>query len=87
MKYSRHVAFHYLSVRLLDEDLFCVIKVPWKDQMPDIDPVLKFHSTTGNHKDWECKGFVVTFKIDPNKINQVPRKSTYNKCFANDPTF
>jgi hypothetical protein len=43
--------------------------------MPDIDPVLKHHSITANHKDWEEKGFIVTFKIDPGKINQVPRKS------------
>ena len=55
--------------------------------MPEIDPIIKPHSITPSHKDKNGKGFIVTFKIDPNKISQVPRKSVYKKCLANDPTF
>ena len=55
--------------------------------MPDIGPALAKHSITASHKSWKEKGFIVTFEINPSKINQVTRKSQYDKCFANDPIF
>jgi len=75
MKKTRHIAFHAPGVRFLDENLNCISQVPWEEQMPDIDPILYNHSITASHKSWIEKGFIVTFEIDPSKINQVPRKS------------
>ena len=65
MTKTRHVVFHKSAVRFIDENLSDVRIVPWKNQLPDIDPILSMHSITANHKDWEDKGFVITFKIDP----------------------
>ena len=55
--------------------------------MPDIDPTLNGNSITPNFRDKNDKGFIVTFQIDPEKINEVPRKFLYKECLANDPSY
>ena len=63
------VAFHEVSVRLLDADLSILNRVYWEDQLQFSLTDIQRHSIARNHKDWEVKGFIVTFEFLPEEMD------------------